>query len=71
MIAYTIDGKSSGDSAQQILVIFNPNQKSEDISLPSGDWKVCIDKQTAGTRTLKTASGSFSAEAESCTVLIR
>ncbi|MDY6352927.1 MAG: type I pullulanase [Lachnospiraceae bacterium] len=71
VIAYTIDGKSSGDSAQQILVIFNPNQKSEDISLPSGDWKVCIDKQTAGTRTLKTASGSISAEAESCTVLIR
>lgn len=48
VIAYTIDGKSSGDSAQQILVIFNPNQKAENVSLPSGDWRVCINKEAAG-----------------------
>ena len=71
VIAYTIDGKSSGDSAQQILVIFNPNQKSEDISLPSGDWKVCINKETAGTTELSSASGKISVEPVSCTVLVR
>lgn len=71
VIAYTIDGKSSGDSAQQILVIFNPNQKAESVSLPSGDWRVCINKEAAGTKTLSTASGNISVEPVSCTVLVK
>ena len=71
VIAYTIDGTKAGDSAKQILVIFNPNQKAEDITLPEGDWKVCINREKAGTDTISNVSGKISAEPVSCTVLVK
>lgn len=71
VIAYTIDGTKAGDSTKQILVIFNPNQKAEDITLPEGDWKVCINREKAGTDTISNVSGKISAEPVSCTVLVK
>jgi pullulanase len=38
-IAYTINGKATGDSWKRILVIFNGTGQEQKIQLPAGQWK--------------------------------
>ena len=60
MVAYKIDAQAVGDSAQQILVIFNANTQAEEFELPDLDtWQVCVSDERAG----KDAIFSLSAKA--------
>ena len=47
-----------GDSWNTIAVIFNANNKSVDVTIPDNQWAVVVDQNTAGTKQLKTVSGS-------------
>ncbi len=58
VVAYTLDGKAVGDSWNTIAVIFNANNKSVDVTIPDNQWAVVVDQNTAGTKQLKTVSGS-------------
>ena len=69
VVMFTIDGTSVNDSADTIVVIFNANSTAKTVSLPEGEWKVCINGEKAGTAALSTASGSVSVAGISAMVL--
>ncbi|SCC29858.1 type I pullulanase [Bacillus mycoides] len=53
VVAYTIDGKGSGNKSEYFMVAHNANREAVDITLPSkGPWKVLVDGKQAGSKTL-------------------
>ena len=74
VIAYSIDGKSVGDSWGSIVVIHNASSKAQRVTLPSsGAWKVVVEGDKAGVKTLGSVSGgtTINALAQSTTVLYK
>jgi pullulanase len=54
-IGWTINGKAVGDSWGTIAVLANSNPtKTATFNVPKGTYKVVVDKNTAGTKTLRT-----------------
>ena len=60
-----------GESADSILVYFNPNPESTEITLPEGKWNVYIDGEDAGTEVLAKVSGTITVDAISAMVLVQ
>lgn len=58
VVAYTLNGKVVGDSWNTIAVIFNANNRAVEVTVPDNQWAVVVDQNTAGTKQLKTVSGS-------------
>ncbi|TBX74035.1 type I pullulanase [Bacillus mycoides] len=53
IVAYTIDGKGSGNKSDSFMVAHNANREAVDITLPSkGPWKVLVNENQAGSKTL-------------------
>ncbi|PEA25790.1 type I pullulanase [Bacillus cereus] len=53
VVAYTIDGKGSGNKSEYFMVAHNANREAVDITLPSkGPWKVLVNGKQAGSKTL-------------------
>lgn len=74
VIAYSLNGKAVGDSWNQIVVAHNPNKKAVTIKLPArGEWKIVVQGQKAGVKTLSTLKNatSVSVPAQSTLVLQR
>lgn len=71
VVAYTISGQPNGETAQKIVVIYNANNETTDIKLPSGEWDVCVDGNTAGVASLRKVEGTVSVEPISCMVLLQ
>lgn len=74
VIAYSLNGKAVGDSWSQIVVAHNPNKKAVTIKLPTrGEWKIVVQGQKAGVKTLSTLKNatSVSVPAQSTLVLQR
>lgn len=44
VVSYCIDGKSSGDAWEQIIVVFNGNEEEITISLPEGNYRLIADR---------------------------
>lgn len=58
LIAYTLSGKGSKDKWSNIVVAFNANKEPQTVKLPkSGTWKVVVDGNKAGTKTLSVVKG--------------
>jgi pullulanase len=54
-IGYRINGKAVGDSWSSIVVLANSNKsKTATFTVPKGTYKLVVDANTAGTKTLKT-----------------
>ena len=54
-IGYKINGKAVGDSWGSIVVLANSNpKKTASFDVPKGTYKLVVDANTAGTKTLKT-----------------
>ncbi len=54
-IGYRINGKAVGDSWSSIVVLANSNpKKTASFDVPKGTYKLVVDANTAGTKTLKT-----------------
>ncbi len=68
---FTITGGVNGETAKGIIVIFNPNKESTEITLPAGNWEVCINGEKAGTESLATVNGTVTVDAISAMVLIQ
>lgn len=62
---------SDYDKDDDIIVIYNPNDKDYSIKLPDGAWNVCVQGDKAGTETLSTVAGSVKVNAISATILVR
>lgn len=70
LVAFQIDGKGV-DTHDSIYLIFNGSKNAQTVTLPAGSWDVCIDKDNAGTETLRTVSGTVSVPATSALVLVQ
>jgi pullulanase len=74
ILAYELNGKAVKDSWSSIVVISNPNDSARKVSLPeTGNWKIVVQGDTAGTTVLATlkGAGSISVAAHSTVVIYK
>ena len=71
VLAFTLDGRVSGDSWREILVILHNGLRPAELPLPSGSWNVVADEKTAGVRPLRIIKGKLPLAPLSATVLCR
>jgi pullulanase len=57
VVAWTIDGTASGDSASEILVALNGEPQVQSIELPRGEWEVLADAVRASAEPTGRAKG--------------
>ena len=55
-LAYLISRGDTDDTWQRMLVLINPNHRSETFSIPAGKWKIIVDHSTAGSELIKTVN---------------
>jgi len=60
-----------GETAESILVYFNPNTEATEITLPEGNWNIYINGEDAGTEVLAKANGAVTVDAISAMVLVQ
>lgn len=70
VIAYTLNGSAVGDSWKQILVIHNSGT-DRSIELPTGTWKIAVQGDRAGSKSLGTASGAIKVASKTTAVLFQ
>lgn len=71
VLAYTIDGGENGEVADALLIAYNPTASEVRLTLPEGDWNVCINGEKAGVDTIETVSGELTLTARSCFALVK
>ena len=54
-----------------MYIVFNPNNAAKEITLPEGEWHICINAENAGTESLGTVSGTATVDAISALVLVQ
>lgn len=69
--AFDITGGVNGETADNMYVIFNPNQEETKVTLPDGTWSVYINGEKAGTESLGEISGEATVNPISALVLIK
>ncbi len=64
---------SSGANGEEneIVAIFNPRRSETVVTLPEGEWRVCINGEDAGTAALGSAQGEVTVEPISAMVLVK
>ncbi|MBN2252476.1 MAG: type I pullulanase, partial [Kosmotogaceae bacterium] len=62
IVAFTINGKSAGDSWEEILVIFNGNIEPSEITLPDDSWNLASDGVRVSDVPLERLSGKVTLE---------
>ena len=77
LLLFKIAGKDkvAGEVSDGIVVIFNANKVAKTVNLSTygitGDWKVCINAEDAGTKVLGTVNGTATVDAISALVLVQ
>ena len=72
VISFVIDGKSAGDIADDIFIVFNASTNAANVTLPeTGAWTICVNGTKAGTKSLGTAETTVSVPARSAMVLVK
>ena len=67
--AMKIKGGMEGETADNLIVIFNPNKNATTVNLPEGAWDVYVNGEKAGTEILTTVQGSVTVDGISCVIL--
>ncbi|PZC52896.1 alpha-1,6-glucosidase domain-containing protein, partial [Mesotoga sp. TolDC] len=62
IVAFIINGKSAGDSWEEILVIFNGNLEPAEITLPDESWNLASDGVRVSEASLERLSGKVTLE---------
>jgi pullulanase len=58
IVAFELKDFANKDTWKNIVVIYNGNNAPKDVTLPaSKEWRVVVDENTAGTKTLRTING--------------
>ena len=72
VIVNTFDGSADGEVADEIIIIFNATNAAKTVSIGAGTWKVCVNKENAGTEVLDTiTTGSVTVPAHSVMALVK
>ncbi len=69
VVAYQINGDANNDISDGIIVAFNPSDYT--LSLPDGTWKICVNKESAGTDVLGVVKCSATIASKSCLILVK
>jgi pullulanase len=67
VVEYVLKNHANGDSWKTILVIYNGNKESRELTV-TGDWSVVANDKAAGTETLVTAKDKI--HVEPCSLVI-
>ncbi|MGN0342654.1 MAG: type I pullulanase [Roseburia sp.] len=72
VVAFLIDAAAVGDTAEQLLVVYNPNREAVRLELPDkNQWQVCIEGERAGADILRRVSEKVEVSPISAMVLVR
>ncbi len=71
LLVFQINGSAiPGETHDYLYLIFNAGSATT-VTLPAGDWDVCVNEQAAGTAVLATVSGSVSVPGLGAMVLVQ
>ena len=71
VLGYRINGGINGETADGIVCIYNANNAATTVTLPDGEWHICVNKDEAGVYSLGTVSGTVSVDAVSAMILVQ
>ena len=74
VIAFDMDNSDravNGEEADELFLIFNPNLEETTVSLPKGDWNVCVSEIKAGTKALSRVKDSITVSPASAVFLVK
>ena len=72
VLGYEIKGTGiEGETAESIVAIYNANAEATTVTLPEGEWHICVNKDDAGIYSLGTASGSVTVDGVSAMILVK
>ena len=57
VVGFHVKGNSKKEIANQLCFIFNPNKTAITVTLPEGNWNVCINGEKAGTKAIEKITG--------------
>lgn len=70
-VAFEINGDLEGESGDALFVVYNAGESEATVTLPEGDWNVCIKGNIASTESLEIVNGTVSVEPISALVLVK
>jgi pullulanase len=71
-LVVSLDGKKlEGESADRILILINPEPKSQKFTLPKGRWQIVVDERQAGTQPLREVSVETTVAPRSAQILLK
>ena len=70
VVALHVAAGANGEE-NEIVAIFNPRAEATVVTLPEGQWTVCVNGEDAGTESLGTAEGEVSVDAISAMMLVK
>ncbi len=72
VVGYNVAGANvEGEKAENILCLFNPNTTAATVTLPAGEWNICVNGEKAGVYSLGKVSGSAEISALSSLILVQ
>lgn len=70
VVAYSIKGGANGEASNGIFIIYNGTNESATVTLPAGNWNICINGEKAGIESIEKVSGSVTVDKTSAMVLV-
>ncbi|MCI5494046.1 MAG: type I pullulanase [Lachnospiraceae bacterium] len=72
LVAFEVNGGINGETSDGIYLVFNANQEEKEVTLPDGNWDVCINGEQAGTEPIETITdGRLTVAPISAMVLVK
>ena len=71
IMAFQLSGRMSGEPSDEMFIAFNASDAAHTITLPKGNWQICVNDKKAGTECLGMVSGTVTLPAISALVLVK
>jgi pullulanase len=71
VVGYSVAGGINGETAEGILCYFNPNAAAATITLPEGEWNICVNGEDASAYSLGKVSGTAEISGLSALILVK
>lgn len=71
LCAFQLTGNIPDEPAEELFMIFNASEVTENVDLPAGTWQICIDGEHAGTEVISTVQKCVSVAPISALILMK